>query len=630
MNHQVPDELISAYFDGEVTPSERAQVEQLLESSTELRQLLDDTSKLSALLHSFPREAAPSELAANVQRQIEAKTPPAIPVLPAKRHSLRREGFAFASGIIATAASLMIYVTTHQGHPMGITEALPDGTTQSEMSKSSEADSTPALKSSKFAPNAKDAEQMVAVSGVTQLQEGVDEMNSALGQMMPADQADFGMGTIDNNAFEPPTPEKYWDSLQSGDVVVVLDPTNHVAVMQLAVVDREKTAEGLKLLFHKHAVNPVDRELSGPQLVSNPESKLTKESGAASDDLFVMYVRASKTQLGEAISELKKNPQLYVKMEPQLPVEIANGFVNAGTIANNEPVVNSPTSIDRTISTGDIDQPTVAEEANLAVNSFARQRGQFVLEDNAKSSENSVAGLESGEATSKEKSQADAIASKKLMSRRSAKDGQAFDAPSTAVTAANADKPGADKSGANVADTSRNDSSQGYKTFHVILGSQRQQMEQQVIGQQSMMARNSAMPPAPATAPAAARSVPAYQSMQNGGGQNPQGLGNGLTSNTPGANTPGANTLGGSAVFRNSVGSNPPGGNSYGSAPNYSRSGRGNSASRVATASDNERRASSDNDRLVKLLIILKQESQAEAAKAEGADGRDNSDAPPP
>ena len=78
MNHPVPEELISAYFDGEVSPDERGEIERSLESSSELRQQLDETSKLSALLHSFPRESAPRELAANVQKQVNAATQPAL------------------------------------------------------------------------------------------------------------------------------------------------------------------------------------------------------------------------------------------------------------------------------------------------------------------------------------------------------------------------------------------------------------------------------------------------------------------------------------------------------------------------------------------------------------------------
>jgi anti-sigma factor RsiW len=84
MNHQVPDELISAYFDGEVSPDERAVVERLLAENDEAQRELGETARLSALLHSFPRESAPVALSDNVrretaQRPLPARTPARTP-----------------------------------------------------------------------------------------------------------------------------------------------------------------------------------------------------------------------------------------------------------------------------------------------------------------------------------------------------------------------------------------------------------------------------------------------------------------------------------------------------------------------------------------------------------------------
>lgn len=81
MNPQVPDELISAYFDGEVTPEERAAVEKLLASSEESQRELNETARLSAILHSFPRESAPDELAAQVLLRTDALPLPAAPTV---------------------------------------------------------------------------------------------------------------------------------------------------------------------------------------------------------------------------------------------------------------------------------------------------------------------------------------------------------------------------------------------------------------------------------------------------------------------------------------------------------------------------------------------------------------------
>ncbi|MBC8113546.1 MAG: zf-HC2 domain-containing protein, partial [Candidatus Saccharimonas sp.] len=110
MNPPVPNELISAYFDGEASPEERAAVESLLDGSTVTRRELDEISQLSALLHSFPRESAPAELVANVRRQTDQLplVAQAVPVVSAR--SRRREWTAAALGAVVTAAALMLMV----------------------------------------------------------------------------------------------------------------------------------------------------------------------------------------------------------------------------------------------------------------------------------------------------------------------------------------------------------------------------------------------------------------------------------------------------------------------------------------------------------------------------------------
>ena len=60
MNERSSEDLISAYLDGELTPSEREAVERLLETSAEARQELEAYQALSGLLHELPRQRAPA------------------------------------------------------------------------------------------------------------------------------------------------------------------------------------------------------------------------------------------------------------------------------------------------------------------------------------------------------------------------------------------------------------------------------------------------------------------------------------------------------------------------------------------------------------------------------------------
>ena len=107
MNPQSSDELISAYFDGEVSPEERAAVERLLSESEDAQRELNETSRLSALLHSFPRESAPADLVGNVLQQTsQLELPRAAPIRSSR--NVWREWRAALISAVSTAAVLIV------------------------------------------------------------------------------------------------------------------------------------------------------------------------------------------------------------------------------------------------------------------------------------------------------------------------------------------------------------------------------------------------------------------------------------------------------------------------------------------------------------------------------------------
>lgn len=66
-----PEELLSAYLDGEVTAAERAQVEQMLASDPEARAALQELRALSAALQSLPKLSVGEDLSERVLRRAE-------------------------------------------------------------------------------------------------------------------------------------------------------------------------------------------------------------------------------------------------------------------------------------------------------------------------------------------------------------------------------------------------------------------------------------------------------------------------------------------------------------------------------------------------------------------------------
>jgi hypothetical protein len=72
MKHQSENELLSAYLDGELTPAEQAQAEQLLAGSASARRMLDELRSLSSALQSLPQHKLHDDLSEKVL-QVAAK-----------------------------------------------------------------------------------------------------------------------------------------------------------------------------------------------------------------------------------------------------------------------------------------------------------------------------------------------------------------------------------------------------------------------------------------------------------------------------------------------------------------------------------------------------------------------------
>lgn len=122
MNPQSSDELISAYFDGEVSPEERAAVERLLAESEDAQRELNETSRLSALLHSFPRESAPADLAENVLQQTSQLEIPRVAPVRSSRNVWRELRAALISAVSTAAVLIVIWnifdVPNEARHPL--------------------------------------------------------------------------------------------------------------------------------------------------------------------------------------------------------------------------------------------------------------------------------------------------------------------------------------------------------------------------------------------------------------------------------------------------------------------------------------------------------------------------------
>jgi len=109
MTRELPDELLSAYLDGEVTAEERAAVEAHLATSDAARQLLSELQSLRSDMGALPR----ARVAANfsdrvVQAAVAAKAANQPVATPAR--AARRSWMVVTAAVAATAACLLVAV----------------------------------------------------------------------------------------------------------------------------------------------------------------------------------------------------------------------------------------------------------------------------------------------------------------------------------------------------------------------------------------------------------------------------------------------------------------------------------------------------------------------------------------
>lgn len=118
MNHELTDERISCYLDGQLSPSEENQVEQLLKQSPAHREMLDELRALRADIQALPRYSlgpdfasrvvAAAQQAAPAVSEIPAATPENVVHLtdrpPPRRHWL----YAAVGGLSAAIAAIAI------------------------------------------------------------------------------------------------------------------------------------------------------------------------------------------------------------------------------------------------------------------------------------------------------------------------------------------------------------------------------------------------------------------------------------------------------------------------------------------------------------------------------------------
>ncbi len=365
MNPQVPvsDELLSAYFDGEASPEERAVVEQLLDGSVASRRELDEIAQLSALLHSFPREAAPVELASCVQRETDqlplAEQKTVASVAPVR--SLRREWMAACLGAVTTAAALLLMVNLVD-RPASHLQALREHDTATKLAlattaaparerRLSENESLTAEALKRDLARLDDATPKPEMSGdvaANQLAPATSAMLrrslSVQGDVQSEPQNSFdenakskplaglGMNGVAADNLVPPVyfnNSDFLSGLRVGEVYQfvpqVADPESNVAVVELAVLDIERGADQVQVLLSRNSIRPRQSGQAGQagqaDKLKNLQSNKPGEP-ANSNDIVVVYSVGPGEHLAKALEDMSRQPELFLSWTTQPPVQL--------------------------------------------------------------------------------------------------------------------------------------------------------------------------------------------------------------------------------------------------------------------------------------------------------------------
>ncbi|WP_417384529.1 anti-sigma factor family protein [Gimesia sp.] len=378
MSSQPPfNENLSAYFDHEVSPEERLELESRLEQSPAARQELHEFGELSRLLQETATESASPELAPSIRRRIEQETLLASPeTVPVKRvPSMLRYRIAIAISACSSVAALVLFVLL-------LNTGSPESSWQ--LTQSDRMVLSPAKESALNTTVARNDKMVAARSNEFSFQAGTDigkpgqphpvpsvelqlnkrgmqlpkveapkmeaEEKLAMRSMNEKSPADFSVHntlaelnsaarqlnqTTQGLAASSGIPSHIpLDSIRIGDVLPYFrDIDGKVAVIEVRVVDVKQALGTMELLLAQNNIpvdqlkqSEVERQLQRTQSMfyKAADSKTTADQSKAELDqqLFAVYVEATDAQLASTLEEfqrgLKRDQKLSLALQPAI------------------------------------------------------------------------------------------------------------------------------------------------------------------------------------------------------------------------------------------------------------------------------------------------------------------------
>jgi hypothetical protein len=326
MKPKIPDDLLSAFLDREVTPDEETLARQHLQSSPQARQEFQDYQRLGELLHELPRRTVPTEFAAAVMQQAERETLIPLETVGAtavdsqSRRPSRRTWIAASVGLAATAAAVLVVVNLP---PRQDAVAVRDTT----LAKSPRFEARLAKSAASIAPAAPLAaagKPLVVAKDATP-EMASPEIDAAIPRLRVARAAASPAPTLVSNA--PMKPSEAGasrlvfpadlKSAQEGDVVEALESVgNQVAVVRLMLVNQTTALGGLQNLLVRDASRPVqgaEKEKLLKGRFAAAKGSVVVDAKTVSNgpgELICVFVEVSRDELVGVLRDVQNESQI--------------------------------------------------------------------------------------------------------------------------------------------------------------------------------------------------------------------------------------------------------------------------------------------------------------------------------
>jgi len=315
MSEKFSEELISAYFDGEVTAEERARVEALLESDPAARRALEEIRSLSGLVREMPAPPAPQELSAAVMQNIERQMllgPPAAQGAPARSAlpAARRLRWIYGGGALAAAALLFVAVSllSNRGEEgaevANLDHTIPVAAPAADESfgvSTADHDFSAAGESARMASRSdrSGADPATVTEGSRPARTlAVPAAPSFAGESAPTVSSLNGRSRL-----------VFGTDVRDAEIGQVVQALEHqegrVTVVTLTVVDRMEGLRGFQSLLARNSISPEMVSVDNGAPVRD-ESGATADASESAGELVCLYVEAPSERLSAVLGELNR------------------------------------------------------------------------------------------------------------------------------------------------------------------------------------------------------------------------------------------------------------------------------------------------------------------------------------